>query len=285
MADVSGAPFAPNNTGVPTPSTYALGRAALFFAELDANDDPDGDGWIHMGNAPGASLDISREYLEHFSSIEGVRNMDARIPISEGFTVRFSLEELNEKNAEMFFSGESEALTNAAIAGWSKYSMVSAVELGRRYEVKNSSGVQAYGFDPSDLALEENSGATALVEGTDYTVDSAAGEILILSTATNIADGETLDATLTAGGSLNTMRRTKIMSRETFDVSFKIIGESPVTGRKYKIWVPKVSISADGGLDLITAQDLVATPLMATALKKTGSELGYIIPLPPAISS
>ena len=36
MADVSGAPFAPINTGLATPSTYALGRGALHFAELTA---------------------------------------------------------------------------------------------------------------------------------------------------------------------------------------------------------------------------------------------------------
>lgn len=283
MADVSGAPFAPYNVGTAAPSKYGLGRGAFYFAELTAADVPDADGWIYVGNSRRGVLNTNRDYLEHFSSITGVRNLDARIPITEGFSVGFTPEELNEKNAEMYLSGESAALTNAAIAGFTQYEMISAVELGRYYPVVNSSGVQAFGFAAGDLALEENGGAgTPLVAGTDYTVLSAEGMILIHSDATNVADGEAIDATLTADATLNTMRRMSIMAREEFNVSLKFIGESPRNGRKYELWIPKASISADGGMDIITEQDLIGLPLMATALKVSGYELGYLTALPPA---
>ena len=286
MADVSGAPFAPINTGLATPSTYALGRGALHFSELTAADVPDGDGWIHMGNAPSVSSDLSREYLDHFTSLYGVRAQDVKIPISSSFSLRFTLEELNEKNAELYFSGETAAVTNAAIAGITQYEMLSSVKLGRRYEIVNASGVQAYGFDPDDLTLEKTgSPDVTLVEGTDYTVDSAAGEVLLLSTASNIADSDAMKVTLAAGASLNTMRQTSILAREEINVSLKLLGESPRNGRRYKLWIPKCSISADGGLDLVTAQDLIGMPLMATALKRDSStELAYLTPLPPGIS-
>ena len=38
MADVSGAPFAPINTGLATPSTYALGRGTEFYDKCAINE-------------------------------------------------------------------------------------------------------------------------------------------------------------------------------------------------------------------------------------------------------
>lgn len=283
MAEVSLSPFVRNTTGQARPADYKLGRGAMHFSELTAADVPTG-GWQFVGNCPAVSCDLSREYLEHFSSISGVREQDARIPISSSLSVRFSFEEVNEANAAIYLSSTPEAYTNVAIAGFSEHTMVASLTQGRRYEILNASGAKAYGIDSGDLTVKRSSDDTPGVLGTDFLVDEAEGEILIVQESSVLTDGEGLKVTLAAAAGADTMRQIPILNRTTFDVSLKFFGESAATGRKFELWIPKASIAADGAVDLVTAQDLAQFPLVATALKRTGYALGYLKALPAAVN-
>lgn len=280
MAEVSLSPFVRNLTGVARPTDYSLGRGAVHFSEL-VNDQPSG-GWQFVGNCPSLETNLSREYLDHFSSISGTREQDARIPISSSFLLNYAFEELNEANAGVYFSGTPAAYTNAAIAGWSEYTMETSIVQGRRYELRDSNGQRAYGVAAGNLTVKRSSDDTPGVLGTDYALESAEGVIRIIYGGSVITDGEGLKVTLAGAAGSDTMRQIPILSRTSVEVSLKFYGESAVTGRKFELWVPKVSIAADGGASLITEQDLARFPLVATALKVSGYDLGYLRALPAA---
>ena len=284
MAEVSNAPFARRTTGVPTADDILLGRGKLYAHELTAAFAEDGDGWFDLGECPELVLEPSSEFLEHYSSREGLRVLDKKIVVQQKFDVRFALEELNEKNAALFFSATPEAITNAAIAGFTEYQMIAAVELGRHYQIKNSAGNPARGVATADLVVEKSAGPDVLlVEGTDYTLNSAEGTIFFLSTATNIADGDPVDVTLTARAGADTTRRIPVQSRESVTVALKFIGQDPDNSRKFELHIPKITLASAGGFSLISAQEWLRMGFNGAAEKRDAStEIAYLSALPAA---
>lgn len=282
MAEVSSSPFARRTTGVPTPDDIVLGRGKLYGAELTAAFAPDGDGWFDMGECSEFSLEPSTEFLEHYSSREGLRTLDKKIPIQQKFDLRVVLQELNEKNAALWLSATPAAYTNAAIAGFTEHQMIAAVELGRWYDIVNSSGQRAVGIDNTDLVVEKSgSPDTTLTEGTDYTVDEAGGRIFFLSTASGIVDGDPIDVTLTANASADTTRRIPVQSRDSVTLALKFYGEDPDSGRKYELFIPKCTLAANGSLGLITEQEWIQMAFTGAAEKKDAdTAVAYFMALP-----
>lgn len=282
MAEVSSSPFARRTTGVPTPADIILGRGKLYGAELTTAYAPDADGWFDLGECIEFALEPSSEFLEHYSSREGLRTLDKKILVQQKFDVRFVLQELHERNAALFLSATPASYTNAAIAGFTEYEMVSAVELGRYYDIVNSTSQRATGIDNTDLVVEkQGSPDVALVEGTDYTVQEAEGRIFFLSTASNIADGDKADVTLTANPAADTTRRIAVQSRDTVTIALKFYGEDPGTGRKYELFIPKITLAPSGGLGLITAQEWIQLAFTGAVEKKDAdTAIAYVMALP-----
>jgi hypothetical protein len=283
MAEVSASPWARNTTGLPSASRYRLGRGVLKYAELTGADVPDGNGWIHLGNIPTLTATLTRNFLDHFSSMSGLRDRDARIAIESLFDMRAQLEEPTEDAAVLFWQSTPAGYTNPAIAGFTEYSMIAAVKKGRSYPIINGSGVQARGIDSSDLTVEKSgSPDTALVEGTDYTVDEKSGEIHFLSTGSTLSDGDTVDVTLAANASAETTRSIPVQNRSEVTVALKLIAEDGRSQEKWELYIPKATISPDGDLGLITGQDLMTIPISISALKKDSTTpIATVYPLPP----
>jgi hypothetical protein len=272
MATVSGAPFSQNTTGTPNPDDYLLGRGELYLAELNTSDAPDANGWVHLGNCPMLELVPSSEFLEHFSSMSGTKTLDYKVLVQQKFDVKFSLEEVNETNAALFFSATAASYTNAAIAGFTEYAMITAVKKGRWYTIQNSSGQRAFGIDNTDLVVEKSgSPDTALVEGTDYEVDEVGGRIKFLSTGSTLSDGDQVDVTLTANASADSTRQIPVQSRTSVTVALMFYGTNPKTSRKYELFIPKISLAADGGFGLISENNLVGMGFTGSAERKDAS--------------
>lgn len=286
MAEVSSAPFARRLTGVPTPDDILLGRGKLYGHELNASTyAEDADGWFDMGETPELVIDPSAEFVEHYSSRSGRKFLDKKIVIQEKFDVRLALEENNEKNFALWSSATPAAITNPTIAGFTEYAWVSAVELGRYYQLKDSSGNPARGVTLADLTLEKSGAPDVALDSTDFELESESGMVFIKSTATHIADGETIDATLTARAGADTTRRIPIQSRTTsVTVALKFIGLDPDSGRKYELWIPKITLAPAGGFNLITSgQEWLRMGFTGSAEKRDSSTaIGYMSPLPAA---
>lgn len=250
-----------NTTGKPRTEDYNLGRGKVYLAALDSNGLPDGNGWRDVGNATEFNLSIEVERLEHTSSREGLATVDKEVVISQQLSVSLTLDEINADNAALFFSGETASHTNPAVAGISKITdFVPAVKLGRWYDIKTTAygastpGERAYDIQKSaDVTLEEGTTPTTLVEGTDYELDLKQGRFFLLSTATNIADGEDLDMTLAANGSASaTMDETRGLTKSAVTAALKFVAENPANNdAEAEYTVHKVSLSAEGDFSAI----------------------------------
>lgn len=205
MADVTEAPYTPNDTGVPAAKWYKLGDGVLDFAELDANDEPDADGWIRMGNCPTFVVRASKDFLDHFESMSGNRSQDARIPINSSFGFAAALEEQTEKAAEYGLSAEIATPTNAAILGFSEWAMISAAKLGRRYEIKSGAtpAVRAWGVAASDVTVKAAAATEVTAAGGRTLTFTASTKKIAASTGSFLDDGYRVGGTLVVADSSN----------------------------------------------------------------------------------
>jgi hypothetical protein len=112
---------------------------------------------------------------------------------------------------------------------------------------------------------------TALVEGTDYEVDAENGMIFLLSTATNIADGEDMDfySTAMAGAPAN-ISRVKALEDTNVDYSIQFFSLNPLdSDREIVFEFHRVNLSADGDLTMIQENDVSTAGFTGTALKNS----------------
>lgn len=289
MADsISGAPFTKNETGRSLTRDYQIIRGKAYLNELVADTGlPDTTGWEFLGNSPVLTASLTKETIDHITSQLGVREPDAVIVIDQGFSFKLDLQEMNRKTGSLFFSATPEAVTNGSILGFTKFTMIPAAKLGSSYEIVNSSGVRCRGILAAHLVLE--CGATLLVEGEDYEVDEAAGEVLILSTSEEVEDGDPIDATLTANAlAAADLEQLPVHSRTEIEIGFKFNGMSArkVNGvnRRFSLWVPKASLVGEGDFSLLSppdVRDIVVASFTGKALRRDSSTaLAYLYPLP-----
>lgn len=244
-----------NTTGLATPGDYYLGRGKLFYATVDSSTGkPDTDGWRYLGNCPEFNMTLERETLEHESSQEGVKTVDKEVLVSLKMSISFSLDEINDQNLSLWVAGETATHTNPAIAGFSATVQSTSVLLGRWYDIVNGSGERAYDIDTAKLTLTETGTPTTLVEDTDYILDAKMGRVFLLTTATGIADGEEMDAALTADASASPVEEVRALtSTVQLSGALKFISENPTNGDKQKEWqFHTVNISANGDFGLIS---------------------------------
>lgn len=250
-----------NPTGTANTNDYNLGRGKVYFASLDANGLP--TGYRFLGNSPQFNISTSVETLEHFSSQAGLRTLDKKVVVQQTVNFNFQLDELNFDNLAMFMSGDTDTPTNAAVAGFTIYTMVAAgtIQLGHWYDIRNSAGLRAYDIDAADLTIATTNGTPVpLVLNTDYTVDETQGRIFILSTstvaATAIANAEGLTVVLAAKAEALDVEIVRALIDSQIEGALKFIGSNPANdGKEVEYQFHKVSVQADGDLALIQAND------------------------------
>lgn len=357
-------PFARNTTGKPSADRYALGRGDARLSHLDASDDPDGDGYFTLGNLQSVTASLAKQYLDHFTSLSGLRDRDARITIETTFDLRGVLEEIHEDAGRLFTAGAASAHANTpAIDGFAEHTMVAAVKKGRYYPILNSAGSPAMGIATEDLTLKvlpdidtitasagrtltfaaagktitastgsfvtdgyvvghkitiagtnDNDGTftitavsalvltvsetvvdegplsstatidpadTPLVEDTDYECLEAEGEVFFLTTSTKVRDGDAIKATLAANASAEAMRKIEVDEAGEITAAMRFVGVNPRDNSKFLLEIPKVTITGDGDMALLSEQDLMRVPLVFSAVKKdTATPIATIYPLP-----
>ncbi len=284
-----------NISGVPNTQFYVLGRGKVLLAVNAATTAtgivglPDNSGYRHLGNAPAFATTLEVEEFTHRSSLSGFSEVDARAITSREIGLSFSLDEVSFDNLTLFYSGIGESLTNPAVAGvgaaMSEIVIVSVaaggVVLGRWYQLLTAyDGTgDPLSMDPvnspvaadDDLHLEELAGATTLVEGTDYEVDWENGLIFILSTATNISAGEGLHYFSDAcAGCPATIDRVKALQGSNVDYSIQFVSINPLNADEEIVYeFHRVSLAADGDLNLIQENEASVMAFTGTALKNS----------------
>ena len=245
--------MAKNLTGLPNTGDYTLGRGIVYESGIDSVEKPDASGWRDLGNATEFNVSLETEKLEHKSSRAGLQVVDKEVVLSQKMTINFSLDELNDENVASFLSGETATHTNPAIAGYSVTVLSATVVLGRWYDLVNTAGERAYDLETGDILLEKTTGPVTLVEDTDYTLDLKNGRAFILSTASNIAAGDSLQVTVTAEATASPVEEVRGMTQGNLIRAVKFIGENPANSNKQREYqFHKVTLASEGDLALIS---------------------------------
>lgn len=245
-----------NLTGRANTADYNLGRGRVYFAPLLASGMP--GAYRDLGNAPEFNINVEVETLEHQSSRQGLRVTDKEIVISQKVNLSLQLDEINFENVALFFSGTTEDdVTNVAVAGFTKYTMIENVEKGRWYDIVNSSDARAYDIDASNLTLEE--GTTTLTKGStgtaDVEVDEVMGRLFFRPESANLtySGTEDIDVTLAADSGAKSIDEVKALTQTSVSGALKFLSENPANNDfMYEYQFHQVSLKAEGDFGLIS---------------------------------
>lgn len=246
------------SNGTSNAADYNIGRGVVYLSPLDATTGLPTNQWRDVGNAPSFSAGVTTEKYQHKSSRAGLKTIDLEAVIGQEAEISIELDEWNDENLALFFSGTTNAYTNGSVAGFTEYVMVPDGKLLalRHYQVVSSTGVRCFDIDSSKLTVKTNEGSpVTLVLGTDFTVNSSMGLIYILNTAkvtTAIAATKGLKVTLTADASASPIRQVKALKVTNEKVAIMFCQENANGETEAEVIVHKISLSADGELGFIS---------------------------------
>lgn len=251
-----------NSTGKPDTRDYYLGRGKLYLAVLDASSIP--GAYRDLGNAPAFAFSVEEESLDHFGSREGLKVLDKRVAISKSITISFTLDELNHRNAGLFFAGSVSSITNPAVAGvgadaGSEIIITTSSEEGRAYPLLTAydgSGLPvAFSARTVPVITEDPTGTP--VDGvldTDFEIDKDSGLLFLIAGSAVLPAGSEIGwwsaADASAPATLDIMQALKAATQD-FAVRFE--GTNPANAdEKLVLDLYSVQISADGDLPMIS---------------------------------
>jgi hypothetical protein len=192
-----------NELGTPNTLDYVLGKGKLFFGPNDPATGLPVDGALRdLGNTPAMTISIAVESKEHKNSSDCLAIVDALLITSQKLNLSFQLDEINFENLSDFLSGEEDTYDNPHDTTHTDTVIAVDVQLGRWYELRNGSGARVYNLDATGVVYTVEKDAAIdvlLVEGTDYEIDEQMGLIFFKTTATNIADGDQAQWSITTG--------------------------------------------------------------------------------------
>lgn len=257
-------------------NNYTLGRGEVHFSRfLTGTQTP--AGFFYLGNTPEFNLTIEADELEHFSSDEGIRELDDSVPLEVTRSGSLITDNIDPANVALFFFGSATALTQVVVA--SREETLNNIIAGHSYQLgrtpSNPSGYM--GINPTGFAVDTLAGVggTPLVVDVDYTMDFNLGVItFIAGSLVAVTDAE-ITVTYAVRGST----RSRVISGSSpVEGAMMYISRNP-KGTDSKIYMPYVKLSPNGDYAL-KGDDWQQIPLSVSVLKPTVGEAIYRDGLP-----
>ncbi len=245
-----------NSTGIPTNDLLSP-KGCLSIATLDSSDRP--QGYFAVGNVTDFKVTPTSETLDHYGNCGPIAVLDASITTKTEAKVSFKTDEASLNNMGRFLYGlASGSATNAAVAGWSVYTMIADgnATLGATYPLQNSAGVRAMGLVGALTITTNQTTPVSLVLGTDYTVDATNGTIFLLSTssvvAASIAAGKGIRVALAANALAQPLSTVNALSQGAKNYAVFFRGINPADNNsEFVVRLHKVQLAGNGDLALI----------------------------------
>lgn len=256
------------------PNYYTLGRGEVHFSRfLTGTQTP--TGYRYLGNTPEFSLTIESDELEHFSSDEGIRELDDSVPLEVTRTGSLITDNIDPANVALFFFGDSTALTQAVVA--SAPEVLNDIIAGHSYPlgVTPSNPAGYMGINTTGFTVVKNPGSVPLVVDVDYTMDFNLGIISFIAGSLVATTGSDITVTYAVRGST----RTRVISgSQPVEGAMMYISRNP-KGPDTVIKMPYVKLSPNGDYAL-KGDDWQQIPLSISVLKPTVGEAIYRDGLP-----
>ena len=242
-------------------------RGVMLFAKFLPGTQTPGP-YRPFGNCPEFTLTRESETLPHYSSQFGFRNKDEEITIEATLNGTMVTDDLKIENVEYWFMGTTTILTTTAQTG--SIQVLGAVEEGDTFQLgrteANIGGVR----NVTNVIVKLTAApATALVEGTDYTVEDELGVVTILSKQVGV--------TVTYDVAAST-REVTIAEDRQIEGEMKFIAMNPI-GPNRDIILPRVRLAPNGDFQLVNDPESPSwqqMPLSISALKKGTKPLAIV---------
>lgn len=247
-------------------NNYTLGKGEIHFGQfLPSTQTPRGE--RYFGNTPELSFSAEQENLDHYSSDRGIRIKDQSVVLQLDYAGSFITDNISPENLALFFLGENlkTTVTSTPVTGESH----SDIEKGFSYQLGTSSTYPAGVRKISSFVLKK--GATVLVSGVDYIVDTDLARFTILETSVTLTNGDDLTADYTIDAST----RDRIVSKSsTIEGSMRYIAVNPA-GAQIDYFMPWVKITPNGDF-AVKGEEWQQLPFTIEILKKGSLEAVYM---------
>lgn len=231
-----------------------VGKGVVHIAKhLVANPTAPAKGFRDIGNAPGLSINLTSETLEHKSSRGGVQVTDLKIALSTTAAGTLQIDDMDPKNLAMFLLGTESTVTEEAASNVSE--TITNVEKGLGYQLG------ATGSDPSGTrkitidSVVTVTGSTPLVAGTDYDVDLDRGYLVLLPGGTVVNDGNKA-AGITVQYDVVASARSQVVSGTTEFFGSMFFQSMSDVGIRTDWLFPAIRLRPNGDLNLISEEFL-----------------------------
>lgn len=157
----------------------------------------------HMGNAPSVVFTPSADVLEHFTSMQGIKLKDETITLTQGGTIKVTMEEMTARNLALMTMGDVDDtdLSAVTIDIFSRASIVTAM----KWFATNSKGPRWYWdftqvtFTPGgDVGLVADAYGNMIASGSVESVNGDFGTITLKGPVGNYAPENVLAPLLIA---------------------------------------------------------------------------------------
>lgn len=249
---------------------YTLGRGKLYFGRFAPGTmTPRGE--RYFGNTPEVNYTAEAEMLDHYGSDEGIRELDASVPLQTNRTGNFTCDNIDLENCALFWFGDKLTVTTTAATGDTQ---TITVEPGLFYQLGASETVPTGARNVSNVAAEMDPGGTpvSLTAGEDFVVEEELGRITFLADGPNsVSENAEVQVTYDVAGST----QARVVSGNTpIEGALRYISYNP-EGEQQDYYFPRVKISPNGDFAL-KGDDWQALPFNLQILKKPGMEAVYI---------
>ena len=220
---------------IPT-SYYYSGQGRLGLGDRDTTTG-ELKNLIFVGNVTSLSIDIATTKLDHKESMSGQKATDLTVIKDKSATFKFTSESLSLDALRTGLYGSTAKVTGATVTAEAHHASP-----GKAFPLKH----------PMVSAVTVHSGATPLVEGTDYQIDDGFGTIYILATSTVVTTPDTavtVDYTYVTHDRLDTFTQTGVPERY-----LRFEGLNTVNGDLRIIEIPRASFDPLKGLEMINPE-------------------------------
>jgi len=247
-------------------NNYTLGKGEIHFGQfLPSTQTPRGE--RYFGNTPELSFSAEQENLDHYSSDRGIRIKDQSVVLQLDYKGSFITDNISPENLAAFFLGDNLKTTviSTPVTGES----FPDIEKGLTYQLGTSSTYPAGVRKISSFVLKK--GATVLVSGVDYVVDTDLARFTILETSVTLSNLDDLTADYTILAST----RDRIISKSsTIEGSLRFIAVNPA-GAQIDYFMPWVKITPNGDF-AVKGEEWQQLPFTIEILKKGSLEAVYM---------
>lgn len=245
---------------------YLISRGRVYFDPFDDSEQLTGE--IPLGNCPGATITISTEKAEHFSSETGLRQKDMSIVTQVDRTGKLTCDNFSPSNAALWLSGIREAKTQAAtpVTGEAR-----AVVPGRQYQLGATTANPLGVRNVTAVTVKNSAETTTYVAGTDYNVDLETGRVQIIEGGAIVAGNVKFGYTPVAAS----FDAVKSGGKSELQGALRIVSDN-ATGGNRDWYLPKVTLAPSGDLALIAeGTDVVTMEFDLEVLKGANTEAIY----------